>query len=376
MRRLHLFNCSNDLALAQGSKGYIAPKSAIQMERDLAPLPWWWANEGDAVLLPQEADRKAAEEFFAPHKQEIIFITEDEGYDTLRKRAGCDFSPSPWGWSHAAAERFRRIGMPDTLLPDERSIDTMRTLSSREFASEYIVKLLNEVELSQYRDILAGDKMRFIKNLKELQTPERTIFKSPWSSSGRGVFAANSLDEPSIREKLTGFITRQGGFIADKLYNKESDFALEYYISSDGKAHFLGYSVFTAGANGYYGHNIIAPQETLKKIITDSGCPEELLTCLTTVHRTLLTNSLKGLYSGVVGIDMLTAREKERVIVHPCIEINLRMNMGVLAMMINKRIKETTECRLLPPYKRTFDATVKDSRLHIAPINSRNRERL
>ena len=370
MRRLHLFNCSNDLALAQGSKEYIAPKSVTQMERDLAPLPWWWANEGDAVLLPPSADKRAIESFFSQYNRDIIFINDNEGYDTLRQCAGCDFRPSPWGWSRASSERFRRFGAPDTLLPDDRSIETMRTLSSREFAAEYIVKLLNETKLSKYRAILAGDKMRFIKSLEELQMPERTIFKSPWSSSGRGVFAANNLEEPSIGEKLRGFIARQGGFIADKLYNKQLDFALEYHIPPNGKAEFIGYSVFVAGGNGYYGHNIVAPQNTLKEFIIENGCSEKLLDTLITSHCAILTATLSGKYSGVVGIDMLTAYENGGTIVHPCIEINLRMNIGVLAIMVNNFIG-CADKELVPASGAMFGAAVKEHKLHIAPIKSR-----
>lgn len=368
MRHLHLFNCSNDLALAQGSKEYIPPKSVVKMERDIAPLPWWWADEGDAVLLPQGTNKDCIERFFEPYNRDIIFVNEDEGYNTLCKRAGCNFIPTPWGWSQASAERFRRFGVPDESLPDNLSLETMRKLSSREFAAEYIVELLNSYGLSRYKEILAGEKMRFIKALDELQIQERTIFKSPWSSSGRGVFAANSLDEPSIREKLTGFITRQGGFIADKMYNKQLDFAFEYQIDTDGKANFWGYSVFIAGGNGYYGHNIVAPQSRLRELILESGCPEELLDSLIAAHCTLLTSTLGGRYSGIVGIDMLSANENGLNIIHPCIEINLRMNIGVLAMMVERITKSEEWIMLVPSTGCRFGATVKESKLRIAPI--------
>lgn len=366
MRRLHLFNCSNDLALAQGSKEYIAPKSVVRMEQDLAPLPWWWANEGDAVLLPQETDKSVVERFFAPYNRNVIFVTENEGYNTLHQCAGCDFLPSPWGWSRASAERFHRFGVPDNMLPDNSMLDTMRSLSSRKFAAEYIMDFLSDKTVLPYKSIMAGNKMRFIKELDKLQIQERTIFKSPWSSSGRGVFAANSLDEPSIREKLTGFISRQGGFIADKMYNKQLDFAFEYSIGRDGVATFLGYSVFVAGGNGYYGHNIVAPQSILREIIIDNGCPEELLNNLIVLHATLLSIALKGKYQGVVGVDMLTAQESDGCIIHPCIEINLRMNIGVLAIMVNRLIGDS-DAELTPLSGCRFGATVKSSRLYIAP---------
>jgi hypothetical protein len=38
-----------------------------------------------------------------------------------------------------------------------------------------------------------------------------------------------------------------------------------------------------------------------------------------------------GQYQGIVGIDMMVVRGG---LIHPCVEINLRMNMGVVAMKL------------------------------------------
>lgn len=334
MKRLLLFNSSNDLALAQGTKEYIAPKSIVQMENDLSALPWWWADEGDAILLPAGRDQSRIEEFFAPYKRNIHFISEDENYDTLHKSTGCHFRPSPWGWSAATAHKLQRFGVPESLMPTREAIETMRTLSSREFAAQYIKEFLSDKSIAPHRHSLVGEKMRFIRSIDELQMPERTIFKSPWSSSGRGIFAANSIDEPSIHDKLTGFISRQGGFVADKLYDKLLDFALEYYISERGEAQFLGFSLFAAGGNGFYGYNFVASQQELSERIVGAGCENALLDELIASHSRLLARRLKGRYSGIVGIDMLVTLENGEYKVHPCIEINLRMNIGVLALKV------------------------------------------
>ena len=56
MRRLLLFNSSNDLALATGTHEYIAPKSVAKMEKELATLPAWWGEEGDAVIVGSSED--------------------------------------------------------------------------------------------------------------------------------------------------------------------------------------------------------------------------------------------------------------------------------------------------------------------------------
>ena len=363
MRRLLLFNSSNDLALATGTHEYIAPKSVAKMEKELATLPAWWGEEGDAVIVGSSEDAATTSEFFAQHNKKILFTSDEEGYDALCKRAGHNFIPCPWGWSKATAERFLKFGVPVPLIPDNNSLETIRSLSSREFAADYIKELLAEAKGQGLSDMLVGSKMRFIHSLDELEITERTIFKSPWSSSGRGVFSADSLDAPSIREKLTGFIKRQGGFIADKLYNKILDFALEYNISTGGEVTFLGFSVFVAGENGYYGYNIVKSQADLRDMIISKGCNEDMLNWLIETHRRLLHHGLAHKYSGPVGIDLLLANEGNGITIHPCIEINLRMNMGILAICVNNSGEDN---RLLVPYRSNgFTAEVKEGRLII-----------
>ncbi len=367
MNRLLLFNCSNDLALASNTKEYIAAKSIAAMESELASLPAWWANDGDAILLRNASQRNEAEIFFAKKGFNIVFTSPEEGYHALRKRTERTYHPAPWGWSRAAVSTFRQFGVPTDLLPDDDRIDIIRKLSSRSFAAEYIAELLHDPMFDKHAHQLLGNNMRFVSSLQELSMHERTIFKSPWSSSGRGIFAANSIDEPSIREKLTGFIKRQGGFLADKFYNKTFDFALEFNVAENGTTEFVGYSVFTAGTNGYYGYNIVAKQDELRNHIIANGCNPILLDKLIHYHCHKLQEKLQGRYCGIVGIDMITANEDNAIRVHPCIEINLRMNIGVLALCVEKR-GFTGNYDLTPTPKNNtgFYATVNDNRLVIS----------
>lgn len=366
MNRLLLFNCSNDLALASNTREYIAPKSISAMESDLATLPAWWAQDGDAILLRNASQVADAEKFFLQKGFKIIFTSPEEGYHALCKRTRNTFTPAPWGWSKAAVSTFLQFGTPKEQIPDENEINIIRTLSSRNFASEYIAELLHAPQFAEHSQQLIGKNMRFIRSLQELSMYHRTIFKSPWSGSGRGIFAANSIDEPSIREKLTGFIKRQGGFLADKFYDKTADFALEFHIEKDGSANFIGYSVFAAGINGYYGHNIVAPQERLREMILANGCDATLLDKLINYHCNTLGKRLKGKYHGVVGIDMITANEHGETKTHPCIEINLRMNIGTLALCVEKRgFAGNYNLTPAPKEKTGFYATVNENKLII-----------
>ena len=77
MNRLLLFNCSNDLALASNAKEYIATKSIAAMETDLAALPAWWANDGDAILLRCASQVEEARMFFRQKGFNVVFTSPD-----------------------------------------------------------------------------------------------------------------------------------------------------------------------------------------------------------------------------------------------------------------------------------------------------------
>ena len=153
------------------------------------------------------------------------------------------------------------------------------------------------------------------------------------------------------------------GFIADKLYNKILDFALEFRID-DGVVKFAGYSVFTAADNGYYGYNIIESQDKLQSLILSTGIEESLLTHCIETHATLLESKIAKYYNGYLGIDMLVADIDDCVKIHPCVEINLRMNMGVAAIFINNATKGE-DTLLSPDSSKIFIAKTEKRRLII-----------
>ncbi len=364
MNRLHIFNCSNELALASNMREYIPPKNILSMEHDLAILPVWWANDHDAVIINDNHSLNEANEIAKVCGKRIFFTTLKEGYTELCKRTEREFSPSPWGWSKTITERFRKFGIPDKLLPTDDILDKIRLFTSKEYATKYIKEFLHDAANSDFKKHFVGDCMRFETTIELPEIKERTIFKSPWSSSGRGVFAGDSLYSPSIREKLIGFIKRQGGFVADKYYDKILDFALEFRIESKKEVSFLGYSVFVAADNGYYGSNIIASQKVLHKMILETGIDDTVLQWTIEQHKFMLKKHFGDYYTGIVGIDLLITNKNGIKKIHPCIEINVRMNLGVAAMEIYKRVKKE-EILLTPHRKNGFTASVCKNRLTI-----------
>ena len=319
------------MALAANVRQYRPPKRIQQMEADLADLAQVW-----------ESTRFAG----------------------------------PWGWSIATKQRYKQMGVAEELLPSDEWLEEVRRLSSREFACGYIKDLLAEMKDER----LLGSEMKWIDNLNpnpNLSTLNpQLIFKSPWSSSGRGVFVAeierkeNQLStvncQLSTLKRLQGFLSSQGGFVVDKFYaDKVLDFAMEFYVNDDKRVDFLGWSVFHAGENGAYGYNYVESQEKLiGRILEGVDGQNEVYSCLLdrliAYHQEHLA---KTGYRGPVGIDMLKTADGH---IHPCLEINFRMNMGILALLLEEQYGAGCTIQLTPRRPDGFEALVERGKLMIA----------
>lgn len=308
-----IFNPSNDMALAANVREYVPPKRIQQMESDLANLARLWG--------------------------------------------GTRFA-GPWGWSLATKRRYERIGIPSEDLPSDEWIAEVRKLSSREFACGYIKGLLGEIGDER----LLGKEMIYSSSVLpdtcRLFSPP-LIFKSPWSSSGRGVFVSQSFDEQT-RTRLQGFLNTQGGFLVDRFYDSKTiDFAMEFFVNPDHTVDFLGYSVFHAATNGVYGFNLVESQASLLRRI---DVDDALLQRLIDYHKAHLSQIA---YHGAVGVDMLKCADGR---IHPCVEINLRMNMGILSLLLHHRYGSECSIPLTPHRHHGFNAVLEDGKLMITFI--------
>ena len=322
-----LFNPSNDMALAANLRQYTPPRHIQQMEADLTGLARFW----------------------------------DEG---------------PWGWSLATKQYYLRKGIPERELPTDEWLAEHRRLSSREFAVAYYQKLtplfsprdggripilpcqahfcfsLNEVQSSMFRSATTGDAC-VAQRSKNVQC---SILKSPWSSSGRGNIVVREpvekFDQLLLR-RIQKIIQEQGGIVVEPFYtDKELDFAMEFWVDGS-STRFLGYSVFSADEMGHYGGNYVESQDELLRRIS---LPNELLQRLIDYHQRELSRLS---YRGPVGIDMMRLSDGR---VHPCVEINFRRTMGLLALALyNKGI--TGNQLLAGNPRQGFSAQIIDGKL-------------
>ena len=118
---------------------------------------------------------------------------------------------------------------------------------------------------------------------------------------------------------------------------------MEFDAQTSGKVEFLGYSVFQAAEDGKYGWNKVAQQEELEQDLWDVCGKDamEWLKSTVSLHQKLLEEEFRGRYVGPVGIDMLVVHEGgQKIKIHPCIEINLRMNMGIVAIRLADKLEQ------------------------------------
>ena len=129
------------------------------------------------------------------------------------------------------------------------------------------------------------------------------------------------------------------------MMDKVLDFALEFEMKS-GNIEFLGYSLFDTATSGAYSGNYLisdlAIEERLSQYIS-----LKLLHLLRELVKQKLSKRFYD-YNGYVGVDMMICKDvsDENITykIQPCIEINLRMNMGIVShIFYNRYIDQFSE---------------------------------
>lgn len=329
-KALYIFNPEHDLALASGEANYMAPASARRMASELALLPMWYAEEGSAVLAPSAYNLDYVKKIQELLGLSVDLITEPE------LAIEQDLDIRPWGWDVALRKRLSVLGVDEVLLPSMGQLNDLREYSHRSKA----VALLPELQLNEY---FCGESYylktpeewkRFVEGRKEC------LLKAPLSGSGKGLNWCKGIFTSFISGWCTRVAASQGGVIAEPIYNKVEDFAMEFYSDGAGELTFVGYSLFHTGKSGMYEGNCLLSNEAIRKQLAQY-IPLEALMDLENCLKYRLSALVGTVYKGYLGVDMMICRfpENEKPVfrIHPCVEINLRMNMGVIARFLHDR---------------------------------------
>lgn len=322
INRLFIFNPDCELAIANGSKFFMPSSNIVKMMEDLAFLPAWMAEEGDCVLVKETLSDAFQKDVIRPFQVNCRAILDSE----ISNISG--ICGEPWGLSPKMCHWMAQRGMGGEWQPEQKEWYSRKTARK---GLEYLMNSFSFLE--------AGILPRICFSLEEMEYQlgeGQYIAKAPWSSSGKGLLPLEGHLEQKEREWLGGILRRQGYLMLEKRLNKIEDFAMEFCVGERG-VEFVGWSLFTTGNNGEYRGNYIGSQEKLEKKLEEQLGKDKLSALRKEVP--LMLEKLLPAYRGYLGVDMMVYNNASGIkCLHPCVEINLRYNMGIVALFLSRKI--------------------------------------
>lgn len=301
-----LFYPSHDIALGNGVRHFNPPAAALRLQEDLAWLADIW-NQG-------------------------------------RTR------PLPWGWDWDTRQYLHQAcRIPLKELPDDAQLEALRQLSSRQTTIHILQQLGYQGEMPQF--LATIDDVRNYINVHNAQRLP-FVLKTPWSSSGRGLILWHTPQDELLK-RASAALRRMGGMMGERWLDKKQDFAMLFYIGSE-DVRFAGFSLFDNGGDGttYRQGYLLSDTEIEKRLTSILNKTQPAGSCQTGSRESesppfrelqnALVRVLTGLFHpffhlpwevGYVGIDMMIT---DRGIM-PCVEMNVRCTMGVVARLWSDR---------------------------------------
>lgn len=314
---LALLNLDHDLALRSGAGNYIPGRHVARMMDDLALLPYWLCN-GCVIVSPKSLP-PAMSDAAASLGIDNCVARWDELHQLCR-----DLPIRPWGWNMTLARRLSARGF--TAVPSSEDLHHIRRLSSRE-ASIPLLERLREA------DGTVGQRT-LVTSVADMGSYTDFVAKPLWSSSGKGLVWNDGAPTASTLSQVAAEIKRCGGVVVEPLCrDKILDFAMEFEIGMDGRCGFLGYSVFETDSHGRYERNLLgsATDARVAALLPDSLTDHVKSTVIGYAEE-----NFSPYYKGPFGIDMMVCRDGDGIKLHPCVEVNLRMNMGIVALHLSR----------------------------------------
>ena len=323
MVHVYLFNPEHDLALAHGAHNYTAPPFARRFRHDLRLLPAWLAPAGSYVAVPDDAPIDEDRHWLHGHHLDIKPIPVSKIADL----GACCIHP--WGWDAALRYQLLLHGISPEYLPTDEQLDWIRTLSHRR-TTIAVHQALGEafspcpVELPTQEDVAD-----FINR------HPGCYLKMPWSGSGKGIYRViDPQGDNHVPLWIAGALKRQGSLLCEVGLDRVQDFAVECE-SHEGKTLLTGYSVFDSDFHSQFGTGKVTPKEELHQLLLNQypDLDNVVDNVLKATDRIVAPH-----YNGPLGIDMMLYRdEKGGIALNPCVEINLRMTMGMVTAAMGSR---------------------------------------
>lgn len=322
---IYYFNPGHEIAVHNASAYYMSPSNVKVMQQELCFLVAWYAKSEGLVLVDAKFDFTAIDNYYQFFPQLPRAVKENQ----IAGNQIVNF----WGISPQVIHFFQEINRKynlNLLVPKWKEEYTL--LNSRLTAKDCLESLIRSItELDSLSIPEFYNSLSEIED-KILSSNYSLLAKAPYSSSGRGLLWLPQGKLPqSERQILQGIINKQGHVSVEKALNKQIDFAMEFLSDGNGHIHFEGYSLFQTNAKGAYQGNILASQDYIDQVLTNK-ISSDLLDNVKANLISILKEKFSYLYEGCLGVDMFIYLENNEYKLHPCVEINMRYNMGFLSV--------------------------------------------
>ena len=221
-----------------------------------------------------------------------------------------------WGDSLSISSWAKKRNLP--FAPP--SWDVVKEVNSKAFSFNFSPKL-DDSMLIQCEDELQKWMGRF---------SGAKVLKSCYGLSGRG----NMIVQNTLGQRERDFVKKEllsgNPIIAEPWVDRILDFSTQWLISKDGKISYLGSTICKNNSRGSYERTIVLPNDSIgaeyEEYLSDhKKAALEVLTLMVA----------KGFY-GHVGIDAMIYKKKNKLTLHPIVEINARKTMGWNALVLQR----------------------------------------
>jgi hypothetical protein len=335
---IHYFNPGHETAVLNDSKFYCPPASVQKMQEDLAFLPAWYAAPDDYILFADGSSDSNLNLYLCSCQ---YFCASHCDLQSLRRPCHYGLTSNQeiafWGISPQSVYYFEKLNEKYGLQLKIPGWNKRYRFGGSRFASRKILAHLIDT-VPRIEKIILPQFFSDMENLENyhIQSEEKQLVKSPFSSSGRGlVWLPPGELAQSERQIIGGMLKRQSFVSIEKALDKRLDFSMHFENTPEGETKFIGYSIFKTNSKGAYKRSILANQNTLeRRITTFFGRKKELLLEVQNALIDILEKRYLPHYKGNIGIDMMVYRSNDQFRLHPCVEINMRKSMGYLAIRL------------------------------------------
>jgi hypothetical protein len=326
------------MAIANGEVAWQPNRILQQFEKDLELLPYIFAQSEDYIIVSELPENEFLNSLKTIKNISPNYIPKSRLKDEKAFQNHQNINLQPWGWSPVAHHLLNSL-KSKTSQSFRNSLnfiwkEKLKEIVSRKFSAIILNSICNKNPSMPYTPkSLHPVSIDNVNKIEEyVRKWNQVVLKAPWSSSGRGVQMLRYAEiNKSNKQWVSGVIKQQGFIMIEPLLDKIEDFSLQFHISPK-KIEFLGVGKFETNTNGQYISNTINPDtQFIEKIV-----PLERL--VLQITDALKLKKIQESYEGYAGFDLMTINYNNQVLIQPCVEINWRYNMGLVALQLQKLI--------------------------------------